>query len=788
MKRTFLIIILMVAVALTACAEGEISITAPHEIAGYAMHDVTVNCPAAGDLNITLLLGDQPVYVLEKAAAVTAGVHTFQWDGLAAWDRRIDADDYTLRATLTTADDVLTADTEVHVGRDHQALMFALPMDTVLYHHGDWALECKLVRSGKVIMDVYNAAGELIGTRVETAGSSEPFVWQWGGKLNDEYLPAGEYTLRLYAEKNPDYIHELPLIVAEEDSSEFVVDDAQPITPGMTDDLLWQAMQVPVTVAKVNENSRQKLYAAKDTGSRVLGEVYGQRQCMTINAVEGDWAQVRAWRYEDGAPVTAWVQQNRLKSVGVKSDYGIVIDIASQLMTVYYKGARIGEVAVATGIAMPESAATETTPGVFLTGMRKDNVTENDRRYDYALPLQGNRGFRSAGKKDIIGEKSTTGGIALAYATDESVIDAYWLWTHIPANTRVVIIDDAARRVQDVYHAAAGKVWNPDALRIPEAAQPAGEGVTVINITLGGDAVLGTREAWWNSKISFNAYLQENGYDYPFSGLKHLFEQDDMTFVNLEGVLKDNNRFEDTEKLVRFRGLPEYTEILLTSSIEKVNVANNHHIDYGTPGRESTIAALEAAGIPYSGYGHTYIWEYKGHKIGFAGCRETIWLRGKENVAGEITALRAAGCEVVIYSCHWGKEYSPTHNETQLAMLQAVIDAGADIVVGAHPHVVQGVEHVDGTLVLYSLGNLMFGGTHDMKTFDGVLAHIGLRFDEDGYMGATLRLTPVLTSSTPGVNDYHPVPAEGEDAARILAKIQADSDILLGGEMFFAAE
>lgn len=304
-----------------------------------------------------------------------------------------------------------------------------------------------------------------------------------------------------------------------------------------------------------------------------------------------------------------------------------------------------------------------------------------------------------------------------------------------------------------------------------------------ITIIFGGDCVLGTREEWKENTDTFDACVARNGLDYPFAKLLPVFEADDMTLVNLECVLQSNNTGHDNRKQHTFRGDPSYADILALSSIEQVNLANNHTVDYRSAGMKSTKAALDNAGVPYSGNKELYVWEIGGHKIGFGGCRETTFLDNKPTVYRDIQKLRKLGCDVVIYSCHWGKEYSPTHNKTQERMAQYAVNSGADVVVGTHPHVVQGVEarqSSDGThnaLVLYSLGNLVFGGTHDMKTFDAMLAQVTLRFDDGGaYLGAKLKLLPVLTSGDAPRNNFQPILAQGEDAERILALVRDDSE------------
>lgn len=190
--------------------------------------------------------------------------------------------------------------------------------------------------------------------------------------------------------------------------------------------------------------------------------------------------------------------------------------------------------------------------------------------------------------------------------------------------------------------------------------------------------------------------------------------------------------------------------------------------------------------MAYSGFGHLYVWEAEGVRIGFWGCREAVWKESPQTVRKDIRALQEAECDVIIYSCHWGKEYSPTHNRTQERMADYAIDCGADILIGAHPHVVQGIEKRNGALVLWSLGNLVFGGTHEMTTFDAMLAQLELHFRDGEFTGTQLRLLPVLTSGAIPANDFSPVLAQGEDRERILAQVAADSPQGLADVMWFA--
>ena len=140
-------------------------------------------------------------------------------------------------------------------------------------------------------------------------------------------------------------------------------------------------------------------------------------------------------------------------------------------------------------------------------------------------------------------------------------------------------------------------------------------------VTLGGDCVLGTREEWKDDAETFDTLIAEKGFDWCFSKISEPFLNDDISLVNLETVLQSHSEGHARGKEFTFRGDPSYTGILKAAGIEQVNIANNHYIDFGGSGRESTRAALEAAGIGFSGYTYRSVVEVNGYRIGFAGCR-----------------------------------------------------------------------------------------------------------------------------------------------------------------------
>ncbi len=322
--------------------------------------------------------------------------------------------------------------------------------------------------------------------------------------------------------------------------------------------------------------------------------------------------------------------------------------------------------------------------------------------------------------------------------------------------------------------------------RYPPLSAEKMAGLTRATVTMTGDCVLGGEEKTRRNESSFDNVIAQKGMAWPFSAFEQLFAQDDITFVNLEGVLKDNVKGRLTEKLHTFRGLAAYTEILRLGSVEQVNIANNHYIDYGKAGRESTLEALTQAGIAFSGYQELHTAVVNGKKIGFGGIRETVYRQKRNIMAGDIQALEDMGCDIIIYACHFGKEYARTHNALQEKMAREAIDLGADLVVGHHPHVVQGIEYYNGGVILYSLGNFVFGGNLKLTEFDACIVQAVFLWEGEKYLGVQLQLVPVLTTGISPGNDFRPIPVQGEDKKRILKKIQDDSDLVVMESMLFS--
>lgn len=291
-----------------------------------------------------------------------------------------------------------------------------------------------------------------------------------------------------------------------------------------------------------------------------------------------------------------------------------------------------------------------------------------------------------------------------------------------------------------------------------------------ITVSTLGDCTLGT-DANFSTANSFNAYDEANGHDYFFKNVKSILEEDDVTFANLEGTFTTSNDRQD--KQYAFKGDPDYTEILTDGSVEVVTLANNHSGDYGEQGLADTETALEEAGIDYCIGDTITVKEVNGVKIAFIGIFVNYGTDDSENqLRSDIENVKKQGAELIITAFHWGSEKATQPDETQQSLAHIAIDCGADLVVGHHPHVLQGIEKYNGKYIAYSLGNFCFGGNSNPSDMDTMIFRQTFTISGDGAAeDDDVTVIPCSISSDQGYNNYQPTPAEGEAAASIIARL-----------------
>ncbi len=343
------------------------------------------------------------------------------------------------------------------------------------------------------------------------------------------------------------------------------------------------------------------------------------------------------------------------------------------------------------------------------------------------------------------------------------------------------------RRVQvnriwaDIFNAPASTVEPSQ----PEDLTPTATPAPVVEekefvISLVGDCTLASAQYIDPSEHRSIEYHIQKDYSYPFTFTREYFENDDLTLSNLECALTDV-RLQSVEQFY-FRAPAAYAEILTQGGVDFVTTANNHMGDFGEGREEFTYATLEEYKIPFGKEGEAKILTTdSGLKVGiYCACNHLA--PDPEQAETAVRQLRADGADYVICALHWGKElvYKPFDSQVELA--HRCIDAGADLIYGSHSHCLQPVEEYKDGLILYSMGNWVFGGSTKPTDMDTVIIQVHVKRFSDGSIRNTgYTAIPCCVSSRPvkenysgdNYNDYRPTPyTEGSDAYnRVLSKL-----------------
>jgi poly-gamma-glutamate synthesis protein (capsule biosynthesis protein) len=288
--------------------------------------------------------------------------------------------------------------------------------------------------------------------------------------------------------------------------------------------------------------------------------------------------------------------------------------------------------------------------------------------------------------------------------------------------------------------------------------------------------------------------MGEHGALYPFERVAGLLQDADVTVANLECALTDRGM--EQVKAYTFRVSPRFAGGLAEAGIDVVSLGNNHTADYGPEGVADTLAALDAAGVTHAGAGmdeafarRPALVQTQGLRIAFLSYTDImentfagpdsagVALASVDAIDADVRAARATA-DVVVVSLHSGVEYTDAPQPDQQQLARAAIDAGALLVLGHHPHTLQGWERYGGGLIVYSLGNFVFDLDNDdlvnlgPRAFQTIVLYVTLRAGE--ILG--VRAEPVVIDP----DEDRPVPATAEEASAILTRLE-ELDTLAGG-------
>ncbi|MFD0674184.1 CapA family protein [Cohnella sp. GCM10027633] len=280
-------------------------------------------------------------------------------------------------------------------------------------------------------------------------------------------------------------------------------------------------------------------------------------------------------------------------------------------------------------------------------------------------------------------------------------------------------------------------------------------------------------------------YMNQFGFDYPFRETSGLLQAADIAAGNLETSITTRGTPEEDKQYV-YRAPQETLAPIKEAGFDFLSLANNHTLDYGWEGLSDTMDALDDADLVHAGagiddreaYTPAYI-DSKGMTVGFVGLTrvvpDTSWKADKNNpglaeaysTARAVAAIKEARehADVVVVMVHWGEERKDLPNEFQKSLAYAFVDAGADLVVGSHPHVLQGFESYKGKWIAYSLGNFVFPGMSPPTTAETGILTATCKPGGD----CSLRFAPMISKLA------QPVPMEAETGKALLARLSSIS-------------
>ncbi|MDR2505069.1 MAG: CapA family protein [Oscillospiraceae bacterium] len=270
------------------------------------------------------------------------------------------------------------------------------------------------------------------------------------------------------------------------------------------------------------------------------------------------------------------------------------------------------------------------------------------------------------------------------------------------------------------------------------------------DVTLGGNMKGNPKSTIYSKEFA----KQGEDYGFAFRNTRSVFEADDVTIANFEGTFTNSTKAGNSNSY-NFRVAPEHVNVLTQGSVEMVTLENNHVLDFGQTGLSDTRDTLDSAGISWA-YGDQFAHvNIGGFVVGmlayqtFGGIHDQIIARLPEDIARARSA-----CDFIVVYYHWGAEEDYYPNNNQIRLGRATIDAGADLVLGAHSHRINPIELYEGKYIVYSLSNFSFSGNvnpSDMRSFI-----FQCKVNTETAEVTDMRILPIRISSRSDTNDFCP--------------------------------
>ena len=446
--------------AFAVCSAHALELTAG-TVTPFGRNRIVIRSEAAGRLTVTPALPDFDLKDAVTAMPVEAGETELVWDGLSWYGEPLPAGTLTLKAVLEKQEGgVSESSLQVRVKTPLCAAVSCLPAADGFYPgQGDLRIECGLSRKGTVYLDIASAGepDRVLRTLTGKSGSTIPVQLKWNGKGRDRRpLPAGDYLLTAYTKECPEYRVSAPVTLLDspgEVPEVFVTGEILPSDPS-DDEAVWAALTAPAVVGAGTEG--QGLYLMKKKKYSPGGSISCRTVAVRVMSLEEKgWCRIAVWRQAVGEYMEGYVQRDKLAVIPSRTRYGVLISKKDQVMTVYEEGKRLGRIRISTGLLSSDSPLAATPPGIYLIGSRMKDFQNSGFHYDYPIRLHGDYLLHTVGYKtkdsvryytrelEALGTEASHGCIRMDVrpAEDSGALNAWWVWTHLPRDTRVMVIE-----------------------------------------------------------------------------------------------------------------------------------------------------------------------------------------------------------------------------------------------------------------------------------------------------------------------------------------------------------